>query len=290
MSKISSSDRCAATYGFIDGKCRCALGAGHAGDHQYSLIEPPVPLLQYELGFAQQLEGERLRIDYYGRSHTMRVDHWLDAAWQWNGETRATHEPPCEHDFELASDALYVKVQCAKCEKVDYCTDTVSEDHVCGVCEGTQRGTCNCTTQPPSVWRSDPVIPAYEWVWVGSAYSSGYSGPFYHETPKKLSDYANADCWCLVAQPPRPTATKATSAESEQHVCDGGWGCHFHDVKRASEGATDRQRLEHYWKFCNVLTRPSFMDFQDWLKALDEDRAERCPTATKRSDADDDRG
>lgn len=94
MSKISSSDRCAATYGFIDGKCRCALGAGHAGDHQYSLIEPPAPLLQYELGFAQQLEGERLRIDYYGRSHTMRVDHWLDAAWQWNGETRATHEPP----------------------------------------------------------------------------------------------------------------------------------------------------------------------------------------------------
>lgn len=66
----------------------------------------------------------------------------------------------------------------------------------------------DCPAPPPGAWRSDSVIPAYEWVWVGSTMGGGYSGPFYHETPKNLSDYANADCWCLVAQPPRPAATK----------------------------------------------------------------------------------
>jgi hypothetical protein len=62
------------------------------------LAQPPNELLQYELGFVEQVDGEQLRIDYHGRSHTMRVDHWLDAAWYWNGETRASQPPETDAD------------------------------------------------------------------------------------------------------------------------------------------------------------------------------------------------
>jgi ribA/ribD-fused uncharacterized protein len=39
--------------------------------------------------------------------------------------------------------------------------DAVDDDHVCGVCEGTQRGTCGCTTPPPSLLREVAAI-AYD--------------------------------------------------------------------------------------------------------------------------------
>lgn len=65
--------------------------------------------------------------------------------------------------------------------------------------------------QPPgdSQWRTDPVIPPFEWVWVGSTIDSGYSGPFYHEAPKKLSDYSSANCWSIVANPSPPVMKPA---------------------------------------------------------------------------------
>lgn len=54
-----------------------------------------------------------------------------------------------------------------------------------------------------------------------------------------------------------------------------------HEPVAAIPPGADRERLMHYWKFCNVLTHPSYMDFHLWLKQLDEDKAERCSTSTK---------
>lgn len=39
--------------------------------------------------------------------------------------------------------------------------EVVDDDHVCGVCEGTQLGTCNCTAQPPAGDRYDRPITVY---------------------------------------------------------------------------------------------------------------------------------
>lgn len=37
----------------------------------------------------------------------------------------------------------------------------------------------------------------------------------------------------------RTTAGSAHEAETEEHVCDGGWACHFHDVKEAERAAAE---------------------------------------------------
>lgn len=128
------------------------------------------------------------------------------AAGRSNGFTRPEQVPSKERDaFELWAEGNHWNTR-----RNPYNRDMYQSDY-------TQYGwwawKAARASNEPSVWRSDPVIPAYEWVWVGSAYSSGYSGPFYHETTKKLSDYANADCWCLVAQPARPAATKSSAPD-----------------------------------------------------------------------------
>lgn len=101
--------------------------------------------------------------------------------------------------------------------------------------------------QPPSAWQPIETAPhdreVLFWVVPLSAdetYRDTSGNPITSgEKPRMMfcrfgrwSSLSKAIYWADV--PGSPTVTKSEEPEPE-HVCDGGWACHFHDVKKAAD-------------------------------------------------------